>query len=356
MPTPRGQAWIYDALADPELTKVFVERIAGDLDVRSIRQSLSDRANTSLVLDDTHLVKVFRQIHQGPNPDVEVAEALGRVGFSNVPIPLNVWRRGGADLAVVRRFRHARGVGAELAKDSLRELFNLQRPPRECKLDFAPSALDLGRSIASMHVALAEAFGVEDPVGAAWAADMIANLRRVSGPRLDTAKIESVYRRLEMAEDLGASIRIHGDLHLGQVLRLKREWLILDFEGRPDLPIEERRHTLSPLRDVAAMVRSFHDVAAEALREVTVPDAGTRVLAESWTARSVNSFLSGYAEVDEGHRLLPATRASRDALLRVFELDIAVVGLAYEQAHHPELVDLPFATVEKLLADPDPGA
>ncbi len=349
LPTPRGDAWIFDALADSELAHMFCALIAPDVGAHNIRLETGEQSNTSLVLDDTHIVKVFRQIHQGPNPDVEVTEALGKVGYTSVSVPYRVWRRGGTDLAVVRRYRSSQGVGQDLAMDSLRELFNLQRLPRECKLDFVEESRGMGAEVAAMHVALAEAFGVEDPSGSNWAGDMVANLRRVTGNRLDTARIEGVYRRLEMAEDLGGAIRIHGDLHLGQVLGIKRGWIILDFEGEPERPVEERRHMYSPLRDVAGMTRSFHYAAGLALREVAVPDANTRLLADSWTARNVNAFLSGYAEVDEVHKLLPRGRSSRDALLTVFELDKAVYEVVYEQAHRPEMVDMPFESIDRLL-------
>ena len=166
---------------------------------------------------------------------------------------------------------------------------------------------------------------------------MSAQLNRVADGRLDSARIEAVYDRLRVAEDLGSAIRIHGDLHLAQVLRLQRSWIVLDFEGEPARPIEERRHASSPLSDVAGMTRSFQYVAAMTLRELGGEDPEYRVLADAWTVRNVNTFLAGYAEVDQAHRLLPQRRSSRDALLSVFELDKAVYEVAYELAHRPTL-------------------
>ena len=90
-----------------------------------------------------------------------------------------------------------------------------------------------------------------------------------------------------------------------------------------------------------------------ALGALDEPDRELRVLADAWTVRNVNSFLAGYAEVDAAHRLLPQARASRDALLSVFELDKAVYEVAYELAHRPEMVDLPIQAVERLLAGED---
>ncbi len=344
-----GTSHLYDALADPVMAAAFCRHVDPTLDFSTVRAEGGEQSNTSLVLDERHIVKVFRRLQQGPNPDVEVTEALGRIGYGGVPVPLHVWRRGGTDLAVVRRYERARGDGATLAADSLREVANRRRPPRDCRLDFADEAERLGQDVARLHVALAEAFGVEPADGSAWAVDMSAQARRVADGHLDTARIDSVYRRLRGAEDLGSAIRIHGDLHLGQVLRVANNWMVLDFEGEPGRPVEERRRPSSPLRDVAGMTRSFHYAAGMALREWPVPDDELRVLADAWAVRSVNAFLSGYASVDEAHRLLPAGRGARDALLSVFELDKAVYEVAYELSHRPDLVDLPIRAVEDLL-------
>lgn len=351
MDTPRGTAHLFDALADEELALEFCSIVAPDLGLRTVRAQPGEQSNTSLVLDERYIVKVFRRVQPGPNPDVEVTEALGRVGYGGVPVPVAVWRRNGTDFAVTRRFERSRGNGVELAHASLREMFNRRRPPRDCKLDFAKEAYQLGRDIAALHVALAEAFGAEPADGGAWAADMSAQLHRIASGHLDTQRIETIYRRLSDADDLGAAIRIHGDLHLGQVLRVARQWMVLDFEGEPDRPLAERRRPSSPLRDVAGMTRSFHYAAAMALRETETPDRELRLLADAWAERAINTFLSGYAEVDEVHRLLPQARASRDALLSVFEMDKAVYEVAYELAHRPDLVDLPIRAVERLLAD-----
>jgi maltokinase len=351
--TPRGEAHLFDALADEDLALDFCGYIAPDLEFATVRAQPGEQSNTSLVLDEHYIVKVFRRVQPGPNPDVEVTEALGRVGFGGVPVPLLTWRRNGTDFAVVRRYERSRGDGVDLATASLREMFNRRRPPRDCKLDFAEEAHLLGRDVAELHVALAEAFGAEPADGAAWAADMAAQLDRVADGHLDTSRIRKVYRRLEAADDLGAAVRIHGDLHLGQVLRLARNWMVLDFEGEPARPVEERRRPSSPLRDVAGMTRSFHYAAGLALRETGRPDDELRLLADAWAERAVNTFLSGYASIDAVHRLLPQARSSRDALLSVFEMDKAVYEVAYELAHRPDLVDLPVRAVERLLQSDD---
>jgi maltokinase len=347
--TSSGTSHLFDALADPTMAAAFCRHVDPGLDFTTVRPEEGEQSNTSLVLDERFIVKVFRRVQPGANPDVEVTEALGRIGYGGVPVPLSVWRRGETDLAVVRRYERARGDGVSIASDSLREVANRRRPPRDCRLDFADEAERLGQDVARLHVALAEAFGVEAADGATWALDMSAQARRVADGYLDTERIDAVYRRLRGAEDLGSAIRIHGDLHLGQVLRVANHWMVLDFEGEPGRPVEERRRPSSPLRDVAGMTRSFHYAAGMALREWPVPDDELRVLVEAWAVRSVNAFLSGYASVDEAHRLLPSGRGARDALLSVFELDKAVYEVAYELSHRPDLVDLPIRAVEDLL-------
>ena len=354
MPTPRGEAWLFDALSDEELALEFVRVVDPDNNYASVRAMTGSHSNTSLVIDESWVLKLYRRIADGPNPDVEVTEGLGAVGYGNVSVPVTVWRKGRADLAALRRLERSRGVGSELALDSLREVFNLRRPPRECRLDFSDEAESLGTEVALMHVALGEAFGVEDADGRDWAADMVAQLHRVTDGHIDTARVESVYQRLASADDLGMAIRVHGDLKLEKALRVRRSWMLFDFEGEPARLEAERRRPSSPLRDVAGMTRSFHQMATGALADVEHPDEELRLLADAWAERNLNAFLSGYASVDDVHRLLPQARPSRDALLSVFELDAAVHEVAYELTHRPEVADRPRKAVQRLL-DEDGG-
>lgn len=356
MPTPRGSAWLFDALSDEELALDFARTVDPEGTFAAVRALPGDHMNTSIVLDESYLLKVFRHVYDGPNPDVEVTEALGRIGYQGISAPVRVWRRGTTDLAVLRRLERTRGSGHDLAVDSLRELFNSRRPPRDCKLDFAEEAEHLGAEVAHMHVALAEAFGTREADGAELANDMVTQLNRVTEGHLDTARIEATYARLAGADDLGLSIRVHGSLRLAKSLRIRRSWMLVDFEGESGRSPGERRRPSSPLRDVAGMTRSFHRVATEALGEVEVPDEELRLLADAWAERNLNSFLSGYASVDDVHRLLPGSRASRDALLSVFELDRAVYEVAHDLSHRPALADRPTQAVERLLAEDSAAA
>ena len=351
MPTPRGRAWLFDALSDEELALDFARVVEPEGTFASVRAIGGVHSNSSLLIDESWVLKVYRRVSDGPNPDVEITEALGAIGYGNVSVPVKVWRRGRADLAVLRRLERSRGEGSELALDSLREVFNLRRAPRDCRLDFVGDAEELGAEVARLHVALAEALGAEPADGDAWADDMAAQLHRITHGQLDTARIEQVYRRLGSADDLGMAIRVHGDLRLAKALRVRRSWMLFDFEGEPARLLAERRRRSSPLRDVAGMTRSFHQVATAALAELGSPDEELRLLADAWAERNLNAFLSGYASIDEVHRLLPEDRASRDALLSVFELDAAVHEVAHEIVHHPEVADRPTRAVQRLLEE-----
>ncbi|CAN5495808.1 hypothetical protein BH10ACT3_BH10ACT3_16870 [soil metagenome] len=120
MTTPRGEAHLFDALADDRLALTFAGLVAPDLHPHSARLEGGEQTNTSVVLDDRYIMKVFRRVQPGANPDVEVTEALGKVGYGGVPVPVSIWRRNQTDLAVVRRYERSRGDGVELATASLR--------------------------------------------------------------------------------------------------------------------------------------------------------------------------------------------------------------------------------------------
>jgi maltokinase len=149
--------------------------------------------------------------------------------------------------------------------------------------------------------------------------------------------------------DAGPSFRVHGDLHLGQTLLHEVAWYILDFEGEPARPIEERRRPSSPLRDVAGMVRSLHYAAQVTLREIGgTDDEELRALADAWELHNAERFLAGYTGYGEIDRVLPPGDA-RHAVQRAFELDKAVYEVGYETGHRPDWIEIPLSAVERLL-------
>jgi len=351
---PTGPRFLFDALAyEPTALLIAAKITPTSSGASTARLESGEQSNTSLVLDEKFILKVFRKLEPGINPDVEVTEALGAHGFTDVPVPVDVWREGPTDLAVLRRYERSRGDAWTLALASLDEIMTRRCPPREGKFDMVGDSRTLGNTVARLHVALAETFGFAPAVGSDWADAMSSQLQRVAGGLLDAVRIEVIFDRLRAAPDLGMGIRIHGDLHLGQILQLPRGPMVLDFEGEPERPVAERRRPSSPLRDVAGMTRSFQYAAAVTIRQLSRADDEQRVLASAWAERNMNAFLAGYAEVDEVHPLLPRARQSRDALLSVFELDKAVYEVAYEISHRPDFVDVPVSAVSRLI-DADP--
>lgn len=367
VPVPDGWAIAYDALADPRLRLALGAEVAPDLAFRSSVVMSGDHSNTSLVFDEKWVLKLYRRLHEGPNPDVELTVALGRQGLDIIPVPVSVWRRDAWDLGILRRLVGKAQDGLERSRTSLDDMFSHRCAPAESRADIGPDAELLGRTVADLHVGLAAAFDIEPTDGHALAEALLSELHRVERGPIDVAAVAAAYERLSSAGDLGWNIRAHGDLHLGQVLRTKSGWTIIDFEGEPSRALEERRRLWSPLRDVAGMIRSFHyasemacaawlgeedDGDGDVPGAVDPPQRELRLLAEAWEERAVTAFLRGYTSVDEVHRLLPTERTSRDALLTLFELDKAVYEVAYEMGHRPELAGIPAAAIVRL-ADVD---
>jgi maltokinase len=278
------------------------------------------------------------------------------VGFEQTPEPLAEWHRGGDDLATLRRFLPTGTDGFVLALTSLRDLYSSRLLPEQAGGDFAPEARRLGEATASLHSSLAQAFGTHAGDAAAWADALSHEVERVSVPGVDAGDLLEHVRSLvgHAGDDVGAAVRVHGDFHLGQTMRTDSGWFLLDFEGEPARPLEERRRPASPLRDVAGMMRSFHYAADVALAERGDDvDTELRSLAAAWEARARTAFLDGYrgAIATTGpDPLVPAEPAAFAALLRAFELAKAVYEVGYEQAHRPEWIGIPLEAVQRLMS------
>lgn len=348
--TPDGPGFAYDAMVDPELCLHLLGLVAPGETATRVRPVGSEQSNTSVVYDDRLILKLFRTLHPGPNPDVEVTTALTEAGCPHVARPVATWRRGELDLAVVHEFLGGGAEGWALALTSLRDLLGEPHllAPGEAGGDFAGEAERLGVMTAELHGALAGAFGRRPPDVWAWAAGIERDVRRVAS-RLDASSLEAAGRvvdRLREVADPGVATRVHGDYHLGQVLRTDRGWHVIDFEGEPSVPLPERRAFSSPLRDVAGMLRSFHYAAAVALRE---SDGGAQPLAEGWEARNRQAFLDGYLPVAEDAGLLPGDAGAWSTVLAAFELGKAAYEVSYELAHRPDWVAIPLEGLRRLL-------
>jgi maltokinase len=323
--TDLGRALAYDAAIDPELAVAVLHHLAPEEEVERARYLGADQSNTSVVFDERLIMKLFRRLSNGPNPDAEVTRALVEVGFPHVAEPVAEWREDDYDYdyAMVNRFLVGGTDGFVLALLSLRDLYDRRCRPGEAGGDFAPDARRLGTVTAGLHLALAKAFGTAAGESAAWATDMEAHLARVRLEGIDAEHVRAVYRRLAGVDDPGPAVRVHGDYHLGQVMRTDAGWFVLDFEGEPDRPLEERRRPTSPLRDVAGMVRSLHYASQVAL--------------------------AGYLGAENVGQVMPGDDADRRLIQAAFELDKAVYEVGYEQSHRPDWVHIPLTAVQRIL-------
>jgi maltokinase len=367
----------YDGLHDPELSTFLLRAIAdqreiGDLAFArepgarfdlalasaSARVIAAEQSNTSVVFGDTAILKVLRRLFPGANPDLEVAGALARLGSTRVAPPYG-WVQSSGDepvlMAVLSRFLAKASDGWSLAAASLGRLFArhgdygreyLMAPvprsgPEQPGPNFAEEAHLLGRATAELHADLATAFGTEQLTKqqlGALADDLTAKLTQVTGAVPELAryegKIRAAYRDLAELTMPVATQRIHGDYHLGQVLRTDDGWVALDFEGEPMVPLEQRTALYPALRDVAGMLRSFDYAARHQL--LAHPDA--RQLAgpaDKWVDQCQQAFCGGYA------RAGGLDPDANSVLLRALLLEKAVYEVRYEASHRPAWLSIP---------------
>lgn len=347
----------------------------------------AEQSNSSLVLDDDVIIKLFRRVEAGPNPDLEVNRMLTSEGFPFVPAQVGEISyeadpdaaEESIDLGIAQRFvrdaeegwthllGHIRSLYDEIHDQDVAEdlrLLTEERSARSFRL-----IDDLGHTTASMHVALAREdtepdFApepVEDHDLTVWADEVLGALRGAVRSRdyglgrVEEAITERIGQlRLLVPELLGSKIRIHGDYHLGQVLRAPREWLVIDFEGEPLRSLEQRREKQSPLKDVAGMLRSLSYVVTAVLFERAQPDqpewGRLAPWADMWEDLARERFLAAYlATSHEGH-FLPADRDVLATVLDIFEIDKALYELRYERAHRPDWARIPQRGIERVVA------
>jgi maltokinase len=366
-----GDRFYYDATVDTDLMLALLPQLAPDVEpAERVRPAGVEQSNSSLVFDDRVIVKLFRRLHPGQNPDAEIPGRLIEVGFTHVARPYGRRRSDDLDLdlAVASEFLAGATEAWALALTSLRDLFALRDTQRVPVItgeedleqiagatsaggDFSGEATRLGEVTGELHVALADAFGRWPGDADGWADAMEEQLERVRHPELDRDAITAVFERLRSVADSGPAIRVHGDYHLAQVMRTDAGWYILDFEGEPTRPLAERIRPTSPFKDVAGMLRSLHYAARVAMSE----RGGSEVEnladdAADWEAVNREAFLKGYMAIADGAGILPADPASRGAVLKAFELDKAVYEIAYELAHRPDWVGIPLEAVRRLSA------
>ncbi|UBU12026.1 maltokinase N-terminal cap-like domain-containing protein [Nonomuraea gerenzanensis] len=360
-----GDRHLYDAVHDCERTRWLLDGMAHDETRSGLRmrhvpgvtidtspRSLvlgAEQSNTSLVYGDAYICKLFRRLIPGLNPELEIITALAARDAPHIAQPYG-WIETdldgtGTTLAIMQEFLTPANDGWDLALASVRDLYASlpELPAAEAGGDFAAEALRLGAATARVHHELAAAF----PTGVVETHEikrMAEGFRRRLGravaevPELreHVSAIEEAYHQVELLTNEVPVQRVHGDYHLGQVMRTPTDWIILDFEGEPGQPLAERRALYSPLRDVAGMLRSF-DYAARHLLAGRPDTDELEPRAQEWADRNRAAFLDGYTE--GGGVISPADAA----LLRAFELSKAVYEVVYEARNRPSWIPIPLA-------------
>lgn len=337
----------YDALRDPGVAMMLLARVAPEERADNVRHVGAEQSNTSLVFDERLIFKVFRRLYEDTNIDIEVSRALHRVGFVNTPELTAEWSESGSELGIIQSFLAGGTEGWAMALTSIRDFFRQGGDPSMAGGDFGAEAERLGQTTAELHDAMAKAFGSRPGDPGEWADLMELQLSRVDHPQLDVDAAKAVFDRLRGIEDPGPALRVHGDFHLGQVMRTDQGWFVMDFEGEPARPLEQRRMFTSPLKDVAGSVRSFQYAAWSALQD---QDGNPEGLAEAWEQRNRQAFLEGYVAVaHQKGGILPGSTEAFETILMAFELDKAIYELHYEQAHRPDWMKIPLDALNRLL-------
>lgn len=356
-----GDDVYFDAIYDNELALALFEAVtAGHGTAQRARPLGAEQSNTSVVYDDRVILKLFRRLPEGANLDVEVTTALAAAGFAQIAQPVARWQHAGRDLAFCQQYLAGGTDGWALALTSLRDYYGAQEggEPTHPGLsggDFAAEVCRLGQVTAEMHLAMADAFGVSQ---AALAEDWPALMRSIesrlsqvvpdrvgqAGPLLD---------RLRAVRSPGPAVTVHGDYHLGQVMRTDTGWYVLDFEGEPNRGMEERRRQTSPLKDVAGMLRSLQYASRFALGDRAEKDTEAfEHLARAWEDRNRAALMRGYYDTKGIEELLPSDVVEREAVRVAFELDKALYEVGYEEAYRPAWVGIPRSALERMLSAP----
>ncbi len=435
----RDKGLICDAVVDPRFGRLLLDmierrrRIKGEggelvttltrayrklrgpenvsLEPRAFR---AEQSNSSIIYGDKLILKLFRRLEEGINPDFEMSRFLLEKGFVNTPelaggIDYVVERRDPSTLAVVQGYVQHQGDALQYTREELRRFFERvvtkrdwgPLPPLKPLGDllneefpalavqkmigaYLEAARLLGRRTAELHLALVA--GAESPDFAAepystlYQRSMYQSMRNVAGrvfrllkghmPRLPENLRELAQRILD-SNDRFVQVfdaflkqrttvvrsRCHANLHLGQFLYTGKDFMIIDFEGESSRPISDRRRKRSSLRDVASMLRSFHYAAMMALGDQLKAGAlgerdyaAVEPFANLWHSWSSWAYMKGYLEVAGRSSVIPKDRHELRVLLDAFRLEKALVELEHEVRHRPDLVHIPLHGIEQILS------
>ncbi len=359
-----------------------------------VRVGSAEQSNTSAIFGDRLIMKLFRRQQPGQNPDVEVGRFLSEEAkFANVPpfggsIEIRRPEEEPATLALLQGLVQNEGDGWQWTLEELDRYYegtasvkapigadgggdDVHPEARAHAAIYLDAAAVLGRRTAELHLALASgreadfAPHVPDPNDLASLRDSLVahaagafDLLKASLSRLPDDTVEAAglvlsrrgallarLRTLSTLNDVGQWTRIHGDYHLGQLLRSKGDFFILDFEGEPARPLAGRRAKNSPLKDVAGMLRSFSYAAFAALTQYTTRRPEDFAQLEPWArlceASVSTEFLRAYRSIASESPIVPRGRHDFDRLLEVYILDKALYELVYELNNRPAWIRIP---------------
>ena len=374
-----GEVYAYDSLHDRDAMACWLRSFAAeesgpisfhrlpghDLDLEAHSTLFSgEQSNSSVAFGEDSLLKVFRRVTPGVNPDIEIHEQLTRAGSEHVAA-LYGWVETALDddviealgaeagsstlhLAMLQQFLRTASDGWDLAQASVRNLFaEADLHAEEVGGDFAGEAARLGVAVADVHRVLRDELGSADRDFADVAAGMRERLNAAVDIVPELAEHEAALgATFDRAAALGSQPvqRVHGDLHLGQTLRTVKGWKIVDFEGEPAKPLVDRVQPDSVWRDVAGMLRSF-DYAARVVERTMGADNPAsepqlNFRATEWTSHNSDAFLTSYA----GRDLEPGERLLLDAYLA----DKAVYEAVYETRNRPTWVAIPLGAIARV--------
>ena len=385
---------------------------AGELPARPIREQPT-MSNSSATYGDRFVLKLYRVLEDGPNPDLELGRYLAAAGFPHVPPVLGsaelVHDNESATMAMVQAYvphegnlwesmrqaveaflhdAEAQAEPPQLAHDGDRfflEISRQQPSPRMAALIGTPlqTARVLGERIGQMHVLLAAADASDpafapEPMSSFYmrslyqsvrrrvkdALELLEERREALPPRDRAAaqtvlaaapRVDALLGHLRALPPAGRRIRIHGDLHLGQVLDTGADVVLIDFEGDTDRPLSERRLKRPALTDLASVVRSFHFAAhwPRVERELLTEDAhepeGLASWSTAWFQWMSAACIAGYRSATEGSELNPADDEAWSILLKALLVSRACDELSSRLGSLSDWLGIPLAGLDELL-------
>jgi maltokinase len=379
-----GPVVAYDALHDRNATDLWLQAFAagaslGDLTFHRLPDHELDtevhstlfsgeQSNSSVAFGEDSLMKVFRKVTPGLNPDIVIHRALTEHGSEHVAALYGWVELAPAtsedqpmQLAMLQQFLRTASDGWDLALASVRDLFaEADLHADEVGGDFAGESERLGLATAQVHDVLAEQFPTE-----AWdAGDLVALSESMLG-RLEAAlsvvpgleehadRLRATFRSVTDLAGSGQSAtaqRVHGDFHLGQTLRTSLGWKIVDFEGEPAKPLAERVRPDLVWRDIAGMLRSFDYAAHAVVADFATGNESDRQIAfraGEWSARNQAAFLRGYVD-NSGRTTSGELSAEQDLLLRAYVADKAVYETVYEARNRPGWLSIPLNAIARI--------